>query len=202
LRESPQPHVAVTDQQEKPMNTQPLETAIATTRSVLANVKPDQLAGPTPCQSWDVAALINHIVGAHRFFVAGMTGQPPAGGGDATDGDFLAAYDEATQAFLACFDDPAAMTKTIKMPFGEMPGAAVMGLGATDTFQHGWDLAKATGQSTDLAPELAAGLLAQSRQAIQPAFRGDEGAPFGPEQTAPDGASAADQLAAFLGRKV
>ena len=29
-----------------------------------------------------------------------------------------------------------------------------------DTFQHGWDLAKATGQDTDLDPELAAGLLA------------------------------------------
>jgi hypothetical protein len=26
--------------------------------------------------------------------------------------------------------------------------------------------------------------------------------PFGPEQTAPDGATAADKLAAFLGRKI
>ena len=38
--------------------------------------------------------------------------------------------------------------------------------------------------------------------AIQDAFRGPEGAPFGPEQPAPAGASAADQLAAFLGRRV
>ena len=95
------------------------------------------------------------------------------------------------------------MERTITLAFGDMPGAAVMGLATTDTFQHGWDLAKATGQSTDLAPELASALLAQSKAAISPAFRGPEGAaPFGSEQSAPDGATAADQLAAFLGRTV
>jgi hypothetical protein len=39
--------------------------------------------------------------------------------------------------------------------------------------------------------------------AITDQFRGPDGqAPFGPEAAAPDGASAADQLAAFLGRTV
>ncbi|MFT4865258.1 MAG: hypothetical protein ACI8RE_001446, partial [Ilumatobacter sp.] len=66
-----------------------------------------------------------------------------------------------------------------------------------------WDLAKATGQSTDLAPELAAQLLEASRQMIQPGFRGEDGAaPFGVEQEYPEGACNADQLAAFLGRTV
>jgi uncharacterized protein (TIGR03086 family) len=77
-----------------------------------------------------------------------------------------------------------------------------MGLAMTDTFTHAWDVAKATGQDTDLAPELAAQLLEASKMMIQPAFRSEEGTVFGPEQTAPDGASTADQLAAFLGRKV
>lgn len=83
-----------------------------------------------------------------------------------------------------------------------MPGAAVMGLSATDTFAHAWDLAKATGQSTDLNPELAAALLDQSRQAISANFRGPEGAPFGAEQECPEGACNADRFAAFLGRSV
>jgi hypothetical protein len=44
---------------------------------------------------------------------------------------------------------------------------------------------------------------AGARQFIQPAFRGTEGQkPFSPEKPAPDGASAADHLAAFLGRTV
>jgi uncharacterized protein (TIGR03086 family) len=67
---------------------------------------------------------------------------------------------------------------------------------------HGWDVAKATGQSTDLDPELAAELLEGARLAIPDAFRGpDTQAPFGPEQPVPANATNADKLAAFLGRK-
>jgi uncharacterized protein (TIGR03086 family) len=80
--------------------------------------------------------------------------------------------------------------------------AAFMGLVVNDTFTHGWDLAKATGQSTDLNPELAVGILAQAKMSIPDTFRGPEGAPFGVAADCPDGACAADQLAAFLGRTV
>ena len=45
------------------MSTQPLEQAIAATRQVLAEVTADQLDDPTPCSSWSVRELINHIVG-------------------------------------------------------------------------------------------------------------------------------------------
>lgn len=176
----------------------------ASTRSVLANITADQMQNSTPCASWDVAGVINHVIAAQGFFVAGMTGQPPSGEEvDYAAGDFLAAYDEATQAAVDCFSADGALDSMVKMPFGEMPGRAVLGLAMNDNFTHGWDLAKATGQSTDLAPELAAQLLASSRQMIQPAFRGEDGsAPFGAEQESPDGACNADQLAAFLGRDV
>lgn len=50
-----------------------------------------------------------------------------------------------------------------------------------------------------LAQEPATALLEQSRAAIALAFRSDEGTILGPEQTAPEGAPAADQLAAFPG---
>lgn len=184
------------------MNANPLDQAIAASRSVLANVTPAQLQDPTPCASWNVAALINHMVGAPSFFVSALKGEAPAGGSDAAEGDFLAAFDEATSQLSASFQEEGVMQRTIKLPFGEMPGAAVMGLGAVDTFAHAWDLAKATGQSTDLNPELAAALLAQSRQAISANFRGPEGAPFAAEKPCPEGACNADQLAAFLGRDV
>ena len=84
-----------------------------------------------------------------------------------------------------------------------MPGTSYQpGLAATDTFTHGWDLAKATGQNTDLAPALAAALHEGAKQSISPAFRSAVGSVFGLEQSAPAGASNADQLAAFLGRAV
>lgn len=186
------------------MSTQPYEQAVASTRSVLENVQADHMSAATPCADWDVAGLINHVVGAQHFFIAGMTGQPPSGGEqDFASGDFLAAFDEATGAALAAFSAEGALQEMKKLPFGEMPGAAVMGLACNDTFQHGWDLAKATGQSTDLSPELAAAFLDQAKQTIPDTYRGEQaGAPFGPEQQAPEGACNADKLAAFLGRQV
>jgi uncharacterized protein (TIGR03086 family) len=185
------------------MSTAPLEQAIISTRSVLSGVTSDQLDGSTPCASWKVRELVNHIVGGQYFFLAGVEGVPQSHAGeDFSTGDFVAAFDEASAKCVAAFQGDGAMTRTVTLPFGQMPGAAFVGLAATDTFTHGWDLAKATGHSTDLAPELAAQLLAGAKQAISPAFRGPEPKPFGPEQQAPAGATNADQLAAFLGRTV
>jgi uncharacterized protein (TIGR03086 family) len=185
------------------MSTAPLEQAITATRGVLANVSKEQLDDPSPCANWTVHELVNHIVGGQYFFATMAKGE--AMQGDAPDfaaGDYLAAFDEGAKQSIAAFNAPGVMEKTLTLPFGQMPGAAFVGIAATDTLTHGWDLAKATGQSTDIAPELSAQLLAMSRQFIQPALRTDDGRVFGPEQTAPAGACNADQLAAFLGRKV
>jgi len=185
------------------MSTQPLTQAISVARDVLANVTPEQMQNATPCASWDVAGLINHMVGGQHFFRAGMDGVEFDGElPDFAAGDYKASFDEAAAACVDCFSADGAMEKTVLMPFGEFPGAGFMGMAMTDTFQHAWDLAKATGQDTNLAPELAAGILAQSKQSIQDAFRGPEGAPFGAEAHCADDACAADRLAAFLGREV
>jgi len=170
----------------------------------MAAVQADQLSAQSPCQQWDVAGVINHVVGGTKFFTAGMTGQQLAEEQDWASGDYMAAFDQAAAECVACFQEEGALEKNVALPFGEMPGSAVMGIAMTDIFQHGWDIAKATGQSTDLAPELAAGMLARSRQAISADWRGpeDSPAPFGLEQPCADDACAADQLAAFLGRQV
>jgi uncharacterized protein (TIGR03086 family) len=184
------------------MTTELLEQAIASTRGVLTGVSKEQLGADTPCAAWKVSDLINHIVGGQYFFEAGAKGAPPAGGDtDFSAADFVSAFDDAAAQCLAAFRADGVMEKMLTLPFGQMPGSAFVGLAATDTFAHGWDLAKATGQNTDLAPELATTLLAGAKMSISPAFRSSEGTVFGPEQEAPAGASRADELAAFLGRK-
>jgi uncharacterized protein (TIGR03086 family) len=170
---------------------------------VLAGVTKSQLNDATPCAQWNVSQLINHIVGGQYFFAASLNGDNVDGEApDFAAGDFVSAFDTGSKLCLEAFAGEGAMERIVKLPFGEMPGSAFVGLAATDTFTHGWDLAKATGQSTDLSPELAGQLLAGSKKNIAPAFRNDEGHPFGPEKSAPGGASQADQLAAFLGRQV
>ncbi len=186
--------------------TEPLERAIAAGKTVLEGITKEHMDGPSPCASWNVRQVLNHLIGAQDFFVVSMNGGTPSGddGTDFASGDYRLAFDEGTAACLAAFSEPGALEKMLTLPWGSMPGGAFMGLASTDTFVHAWDLAKATGQSTDLDPELAAQLLEGSRASIQDAFRGPDGsgAPFGPKQEAPAGSPAADQLAAFLGRVV
>jgi uncharacterized protein (TIGR03086 family) len=187
------------------MATEGLEQAFATTRAVVAQVTPDQYDAVTPCASWDVRALINHIVGGSYFFGAAMAaGKAPdnAEAVDFTQGDVVAAYDDGIKLSLDAFGAPGALERMVVLPFGTFPGGAFLGLAMTDTLAHGWDLARAIGQDTDLAPELAAELLVGARASIAPEFRGPEPAPFGPEQEAGSGATNADRLAAFLGRRV
>ena len=189
------------------MATETLEQVFAMTREIVANVKADQLDDPTPCALWDVRRLMNHIVGgSHWFAITTEAGVAPeedtTEDTDYTAGDVIAAYDEGIRAALAAFRAPGALDRIVKLPFGEFPGVMFMGLATIDHFAHGWDLARATGQPTDLDPALAEHLLAQSRIAVSDDFRGPEGeAPFGPEVTPDEPASPADRLAAFLGRR-
>jgi uncharacterized protein (TIGR03086 family) len=148
-----------------------------------------------------VRDLINHLVGAQSFFEASLHGEQPAGDGvDFAAGDYLAAYDQGSAA--AAFREDGAMERMLDLPFGRMPAAAFIVLATGDTFTHGWDLARATGQSTDLAPDLAPEVLAAVQQMMSPELRSEDGAVFGMEQPAPEGATAADRVAAFLGRRV
>jgi uncharacterized protein (TIGR03086 family) len=187
------------------MATEGLEQAVQVVKGVLGGVRPDQLDGATPCRSWKVRDVINHVVGGSYSFAAaardgeaGFDGEVP----DFASGDFLGAYDEGSRQTIEAFQAPGALDRIVKVPFGEFPGSAFMGLATMDSFTHAWDLARATGQDTDLAPELAEQLLALSRGAVPDTNRGDEPLPFAFEQPCPEGASAADRLAAFLGRTV
>src|SRR2546426_823127 len=98
------------------MSVETLEQAIVGTKKIVANVSTDQLEGPTPCASWDVRRLINHIVGGANWFATTMeTGVGPVGEDDVepdvTGGDIGAAYDEATERAVAAFKAPGAMDK-------------------------------------------------------------------------------------------
>ena len=159
------------------MQTEQLDRASASTRAVLVTVGPGQLDAPTPCVSWDVRALINHFAGSARWAAATISGGEAADE-DYAAGDFLAGYDRNIAVALAAFGAPGALAKTVQLPFGEFSGAALMRLAAREQFAHGWDLARALGQHTDLDPLLAEELLAQARTEILDAYRGPDGTAF------------------------
>jgi len=179
-----------------------LEQANAVVLDLLANVTPEQLALPTVNDEWDVRALINHLVLGNQWPVEALkTGNMTRPSGDAIGNRSpREVYAESAQALLAAFAEPGALERTVQMPFGEMSGAALAGLRFNDAIAHAWDLAQATGQHTDIAPELCEVALAMARQRLEGRERSQT--PFKEPVSVPPEASAADRLAGYLGKPV
>jgi uncharacterized protein (TIGR03086 family) len=170
-------------------------------RDVLRNVSAEQLTLPTVNDDWDVRGLINHVVIGNRWAAENVRyGSAPRPSGDGIgDRALLDAYTESAAEMLAAFDEPGVFERTVEMPFGTLPVAAFAGLRFTDLISHAWDLAKATGQNTDLAPDLCEAALALSRQRLD--GRDRTPTPFKDEVPVPADASAADRLAGYLGKQ-
>jgi len=181
-----------------------IERACASTVAVLAGVQAADFARPTPCRSWTVKDVVNHIIGSAAWYaeLAEEGAAADSEEADRTAGDFHATFRREAGRLVAAFGAPGAMDKIMEMPFGGMPGSVCVWIASGDIFTHGWDLARATGQPSDLDPELAGQLLAQIAKLLPDALRGPEGeAPFGPEIEVAGSAPAADRLAAFTGRQ-
>lgn len=180
-----------------------LGRALDQTGRVIAPVKPDQAALPTPCRSWDVRALVNHIVHDVQGFTESARGGAFRQGDDDVIGDdWLAAYGTAAADLLTAWERPGATEGTISLPWGEFPTTWRVGQQIADLVVHAWDVASATGQSTELDPELGRIALDWGRENLKPPFRGDEasGRVFDPEVPVPDDAPVYARLAGFFGR--
>ncbi len=92
---------------------------------------------------------------------------------DTVSEDRLASYDTNIALALGAFRAEGALGRTVKLPFGELPGTVVLGLAAIEQFTHGWDLGRVR-CSTDLNRELAADLLVLAREAILREYRGPD----------------------------
>jgi uncharacterized protein (TIGR03086 family) len=171
-------------------------------RSVLANVSPEEMDRPTVNDDWDVRALINHVVlGSGWATEVVREGSAPRPSGDVIgDRDPMEAYVDSVGAMVAAFSEPGALGRTLTLPFGEMPAAGFAMFRFNDLLAHAWDLARATGQNTDIAPELCEMALAMSRQRLDGRDRAH--LPFKDEVHVPEEACAADRLAGYLGKPV
>jgi len=182
-----------------------MRRVIELTGEVVDNIEPDQLDNPSPCVGWTVRDVLNHITGgAETFALCVRDGSIPdeiAGElmtGDRLGDDYKGSFHRAADAANESFAIPGAMDRIVKMPFGEMPAGMAVDIAIFDVTTHAWDLAKATGQSTDLDPEVAgiAYLVAQNMLNDDLRSLGL----FGPAVEAAPDAPAADRLAALAGR--
>lgn len=182
-----------------------MERAFATASSVLREVGPDQWTASSPCEGWTVRDVVNHMVGGAKMVSVCLSGH-----GDGVNFyvdhlrglDPVETYEMESAAAVAVYRiDPSLVARTMPMPWGEATGSAVAAMFMGDHFVHAWDVAKATGQSTDLDPEMAELVRRFAHDYVDVGQRrGPE--MFDEERPAPAGATAADRLAAYLGRRV
>ena len=130
----------------------------AATRVFLNRIGPEQWALPTNCDM-DVRALVNHMVSGHYWADALARGETIEQVGDRFDGDMLGdnpleAYDRSLALADMAFRRPGALDGRCTLSYGEVPVALYCSHRALDTFIHGWDIARATGQSDLLDPDL------------------------------------------------
>lgn len=181
------------------------ERAAAQLATLIASVRPAQLADATPCEAYDVGALLRHVVdGTLRMAAVGEGAAVERAGGESTDQgtteeSWPTAYAQARERVAAAWADDAKLDTVVSVPWGDVPGRLALAGAVMETVTHTWDLAQALGWRDVLDEELGGFALGVAQQAVTAERRG-AGVPFGPVQPAPEGADVYGELAAWLGR--
>jgi uncharacterized protein (TIGR03086 family) len=167
--------------------------------SRVAQVGPDQWNAPTPCQDWDVRALVNHVVGEQRWLPSLMGGATIEEVGDRFDGDLLGTEPEkvaraAAEEAAAAVPTAVSESRTVHLSFGDAPAAEYAYGVAADQLIHAWDLAAALGDERALDQDLVAAV-AEWYGPNEAAYR--DGGQVAPRPAVPSDDPQANLLAAF-----
>lgn len=165
------------------------------TRRVEA-VAADQWGNSTPCEGWDVRAVVEHVLGSYVHMPAQV--DISLGLRKSVADDPVGAWVEARDALREVIEDPARATLEYDGYFGrtslERTVDKFLGL---DLLIHAWDIARATGQDETLPPgevsEAYVDLLPNTDMLRTPGV-------CGPVVPVPSDASDQDKLLGFLGR--
>jgi uncharacterized protein (TIGR03086 family) len=149
------------------------------------------LDAPTPCDGWNVRALLNHMLDTQLYFIRSARGEeasppatvPPQLLSDEPLNDFARSRSE----MFAAFGEPGASEQI----------DASLGIAFSDQLLHGWDLATATGQDSAMPAELAEA----AYETIHGRFTDEQRkGVFKPEIAVAGDASPQERLLAYTGR--
>ena len=171
---------------------------------VVGAVTAADLARPTPCSGFDVAALEQHVLGWLDLFGVCFTdagrreGRPDPAAFE-VPADAAAVVRTARDRFATALD-AGVLDGEVVMSASRMTGPGATGMVLGEYVVHGWDLATALGrpwtppaEAVTTAHEFFAGV-------VVPEYRGPDGGFFLDEVPVPDDAPALDRLLGFAGR--
>lgn len=171
-------------------------------------VRDDQLGEPTPCTTYTLGDLLQHVRGlAEAFTVAGRRQQPPGGSKPPPQGDasllgenWRGEIGYWLGQLAGTWSDPVAWQGTTWIAGFEAPASAVGITAANELVVHGWDVARASSQQLVLDESA----LAPSREFVAmmsgPGSEEARGDAFGPALPVPVGATVMDEVVAGNGR--
>jgi uncharacterized protein (TIGR03086 family) len=167
---------------------------------VVGGVQADQLSDSTPCREWDVRHLLSHMVGVVANMGRGVRGEELLADINSfpLETDFGAQFRAEADRTLAAWT-ARGVDGEVNVGAGPMPVTVALGINLLDTSMHSWDIARATGQDSNLPDEVAVTVLAVCQGIVTDEIRGFAG--FDPVVDIADDAHPTDQLAAFLGRR-
>jgi uncharacterized protein (TIGR03086 family) len=176
---------------------------------LLEGVRDDQLSGPTPCAGTSVAWLLDHFLGLTLAFTWAATKSTPADRGDAPgagratpdlDPEWRTLLPRRLADLAEAWRVPEAWQGTAEAGGVTMPAEQLGVVALDEVVLHGWDLARATGQSFTCDPVSTAAVLQFTTAAADPGRAGLVDGVFGPPVDVPQDASPLDRALGFAGR--
>ena len=170
-----------------------------TLMGVINNLSEEDLGRPTPCANFDVAGVLEHMVGGASAFAPLMRGEAEPGV-PPTAGSVIDRVQTALGNLVEAANSAGAQERTVPSPFGDESGATFTTYLAFDGLTHAWDIATATGQTITPSGALVAEIDAFARDFVRPEMR--DGDTFAEPTNPPANATPLERLVAFSGRTV
>lgn len=183
-----------------------LEPATRTVTRLLAGIRDDQLADPTPCDGTSLAAMLDHVDGFATAFACAARKKVPEGGSrpPVADASRLAAdwrtrIPQRLSALADAWREEAAWTGMTSAGGVELPGDVAGMFALDEILVHGWDIAAASRQDVDYDAELVRATYEFVRASVERSPQGTPGL-FGPPVPVSGEARLLDRLVGLTGR--
>lgn len=189
------------------MGTEPvelLERALAYTRGVLVQVRPEDLDRRTPCAAWDLAGLLEHMTDSLDALTEASRGFVPIAPATVPRGWGVPSLCDRAGLLLGAWTGPAAPAVRLAAPGGDaddrqIQSTRLLRAGAIEIAVHGWDVHSTIGRGAELPESLAADLLTPAYALVDAR---DRGVRFARAVAPRPDDSCAERLLNHLGRRL
>jgi uncharacterized protein (TIGR03086 family) len=182
-----------------------LGPATSALQALVAGVRDDQLALPTPCENTTVGAMLDHVDSFSIAFTAAAkktrlpgTHRPVPDASHLGD-DWKQRIRQRLAELAEAWRSPDAWTGVTEAGGQQLPGETAGVIALNEVLVHTWDISKATGQDVEEDPALVDAALGFVAPIAESSPEGTPGL-FGPPIPVPENSPLIDRLICLTGR--